>query len=474
MRRYWKQLAILACVIAIVFVGWWLWPEDLFFPQLKAATGASAASLSVGANVHVSKPHASFPFTECIIAADPNHVNRLFAASMFWPRGDSNALDGNGLVGYLSDDGGKTWTTSLELVADGAKKESLGDPTAVFGPDGDLYFVHMRMDGTKPGSLGQEGAGSLDWLCLPAGPDGWEKRGRIDRAIDRPWLAVDHTSGPNRGRLYCTVNVGGPGFITSPDGGRTFRFPKVPCLSKCAAIPAQPVILLDGSLFAAFRCTRHRQFTWQPQYIPTFRSNDGGQSLTAEGFVSNWKHPHLTPSIQTTILAAFFPQLAVDPGSARLADNLYIVWPQGFDNRRNTEWILFSRSTDRGKTWSAPVNLSEQPETDDPSQDYIAYIPCIAVNKAGVIAVTWYDRRGLPGVESDGSRKGWNLRMRVSLDGGATWPPSVLVTSQGSNGKLTGWHTAGLSADAAGDFHPAWIDDRSGKPQLWTTRVTVN
>jgi hypothetical protein len=63
--------------------------------------------------------------------------------------------------------------------------------------------------------------------------------------------------------------------------------------------------------------------------------------------------------------------------------------------------------------------------------------------------------------------------MRVSFDGGATWPPSVQITSQASSGKLTGWHTAGLCADSAGNFHPAWIDDRTGKPQLWTASVTV-
>jgi hypothetical protein len=117
--------------------------------------------------------------------------------------------------------------------------------------------------------------------------------------------------------------------------------------------------------------------------------------------------------------------------------------------------------------------LSEQPDTDDPTQDYLAYIPCIAVNKAGVVAVTWYDRRGLPPAGGGGATKGWNLRMRVSPDGGATWAPSVQVTSKPSTGELTGWHTAGLTADAAGAFHPAWIDDRTGKPQLWTARVTV-
>src|SRR5437660_9787512 len=31
--------------------------------------------------------------------------------------------------------------------------------------------------------------------------------------------------------------------------------------------------------------------------------------------------------------------------------------------------------------------------------------------------------------------------------------------------------TAGLAADAHGSFHPAWIDDRTGKRQIWTASV---
>jgi hypothetical protein len=460
--------ALLLIVIAVV--GWWLWPEDLFFPRLEPATAAAApASLTVGENVHVSRPHENLAFTECIITADPSRVGRLFAASLYWPHRDSTSI-----VGYLSDDGGTTWRTSLELVSDQAKKERLVDPTAAFGPDGDLYFVHTRLDEAKagPGSSGQEGAGSLDWLCLPAGAANWETRGRIDRPIDRPWLAVDTTKGPNRGCLYCTGNSGAPYFIVSSDSGRTFQFPKVPNFPRGAVYPAQPVVLADGSLLAAFRWARNGGYTWQPEYLPTFHSKDGGQTLTADTFVSNWTHPRLTPSIHTT-QGPTFPHLAVDPGSPRFADNLYIVWAQRFSNRGGTEWVLFSRSSDRGQTWSAPVNLSEQPDTDGPAQDYLAYLPCIAVNQAGILAVTWYDRRGLPPAAGDGSMKGWNVRLRVSLDAGATWPPSVPITSKPSTGELTGWHTAGLTADAAGHFHPVWIDDRSGRPQLWTARVTV-
>jgi hypothetical protein len=474
MRRSRNWFAILAALIVLAAVGWWSWPvewsfEDLFFPRLEIALTAAPATITVGENVHISKPHEKIAFTECIIAADPNRENRLFAASMYWPHADRQSL-----VGYLSDDGGATWSTSLELIADREKRECLNDPTAAFGPDSDLYVVHMRLDDAKRGPewVGKEGAGSLDWLCLPSGATAWETRGRIDRFIDRPWLAIDHTKGPNRGRLYCSANISAGFFITSSDGGRTFQFPTVPYPPRWNAYPAQPVVLSDGSVVAAFRSSRDRGFVWQPQYMRTFLSGDGGQTLTAGAHVSNWKHAHLTPNMLTTE-GPTFPQMAVDPGSRRFADNLYVVWAQRFDNRRSTEWILFSRSTDRGKTWSAPVNLSEQTEAEDPARDYLAYIPCVAVNRAGVVAVTWYDRRGLTPAAEGGAMTGWNVRMRVSLDGGATWAPSVQVTSQPSTGELTGGHTAGLTADAAGRFHPLWIDDRSGKPQLWTAAVRV-
>jgi hypothetical protein len=263
MRRYGKRLAILAALIAtlvvIAVVGWWLWPEDLFFPRLEPAAPAPAASFTVGENVHVSKVHETIAFTECIIAADPNRTNRLFASSLYWPH-----PGGTSVVGYLSDDGGATWSTSLESVSDRAKKARLVDQTAVFGPDGDLYFVHARMNDAQagPGSLGTEGAGSLEWLCLPDGATAWETRGRIDRKIDRPWLAVDHTTGRNRGRLYCTGNIGAPYLIISLDGGRTFQFPKAPECPRGTVYPAQPVVLSDGSLLAAFRWTRPGGFRW--------------------------------------------------------------------------------------------------------------------------------------------------------------------------------------------------------------------
>jgi hypothetical protein len=99
----------------------------------------------------------------------------------------------------------------------------------------------------------------------------------------------------------------------------------------------------------------------------------------------------------------------------------------------------------------------------------------VAINKDGVLAVTWYDTRGLsPG------QTGWDVRLRASRDGGETWGPSVRVTevstqtSRKTRKTLGGvGHTAGLAADAGGVFHCLWVDGRSGVGQVWTAAVTV-
>jgi hypothetical protein len=120
--------------------------------------------------------------------------------------------------------------------------------------------------------------------------------------------------------------------------------------------------------------------------------------------------------------------------------------------------------------------------------EYITFMPSIAVNKEGLVAVNWYDRRGLPKsrlvpTEIDlGGRKvtafnleanGWNVRLRASLDGGATWLPSVQVNEEPGQGKIEVGHTAGLAASADGRFHAAWIDNRTGQNQLWTAAIEV-
>jgi hypothetical protein len=176
--------------------------------------------------------------------------------------------------------------------------------------------------------------------------------------------------------------------------------------------------------------------------------------------------------------------MAADSAASIYRDRVYVFWEDGQvepnalpgqPNRPGPGRILFAFSKDKGNSWIEPVILSEQ--SDHAEIAYGAYMPAVAVNKDGLVAVTWYDRRGqptAPGSTAPFHAPSCNVRIRVSLDGGETWQPSVQVNETPIQSSV--WDlrdTAGLAADAAGTFHPVWIDDRTGTRQLWTAAVQV-
>jgi hypothetical protein len=110
--------------------------------------------------------------------------------------------------------------------------------------------------------------------------------------------------------------------------------------------------------------------------------------------------------------------------SPLVKDRLYAVWS---DKLADKHRVLFSYSKDEGAGWSKPRVLSEQPETNANSVSWNAFMPTVAVNGKGVVAVCWYDSRGLSEEEA-----GWNLRIRVSHDGGETCSASEQVTEKSS------------------------------------------
>jgi hypothetical protein len=450
------------------------------WPVLQAAApAADAAQVVVGRNVHVSASLGEFRYHECVIAADPADPTRLFASAMHW-RG--NDVD---IAGFYSRDGGATWQLGCERVAQPGKR--LCDPSVAFGPDGSVYMVYLRSDPNSRNPLGTEGAEGLDFLVSPDGGKTWEERAKITRDIDRPWIAVDTTTGPGRSRLYCIGNVDEPIFYSSADGAKTLAPPLTPLagrkLVNCR--PGNPVVMADGTVLLVYEDRHARSGTGRhrPRLL-TLRSIDGGRTLTECARVNtNWWHDTVLSS-KNSVAGVEFPQLAADPGSPRFADRVYCVWMDGTNHEGMR--IFFSGSPDRGTTWSQPVVVSEQPMQGGADGEYITFMPSVAVNKDGVVAVSWYDRRGLPksmlvpmqveGVKPHAYKlvaEGWNVRLRVSLDGGATWLPTVQVNEQPGRGEIDVGHTAGLAAGADGRFHPAWIDNRTGKNQLWTAAVEV-
>jgi hypothetical protein len=157
------------------------------------------------------------------------------------------------------------------------------------------------------------------------------------------------------------------------------------------------------------------------------------------------------------------------------------------------------------------VIVNDDRQWNAPAKGPDAIMPVIQVSKDGVVGVVYQDRRDNPDNQS------YWVRFTASLDGGETWMPTVRVSekpnqvgprdnvalgispalslprdsstppataSTGSIRPLTlsvnvhafsfsGGHYAGMAIDAAGVFHPVWIDNRTGVAQMWTAPVSV-
>jgi len=117
-----------------------------------------------------------------------------------------------------------------------------------------------------------------------------------------------------------------------------------------------------------------------------------------------------------------WPDLAIDSD-----DQLHVVWSAG-----TVADIFYSSSTDGGKEWSSPVQLSDSSEVED-------LRPQLAIGRPGEIHLVWTER-----ALKEGTILG--SLYRRSLDGGNSWSPASNIREGQAN-----W--MGIAADVRGNVH---------------------
>lgn len=429
-----------------------------------ALTGCSAATheqhsiarLVVGANVQVSTDRAAEGHYETHAAAHPADPSRLLATAIIYPKAGRR-----GTIVYASRDAGRTWATSLPYEV----LENTGDPALAWGPDGTAYFAALSLRGHPIEENPEEPAHNWDgrktmlWR-LPMGATQWEGPAAFDFA-DREYIVVDATGGEYHGRVYVTGDPRprrGFAVFTSTDGGRTFPDPEVESDAVGSSI-GNAVVASDGTLIGIYADSGH---------VRAVASTDGGRTLLPSVVVDTFVRAGMRKDAVHNNVNHFL-NLAIDAGRGSRRNRVYAAWP---DRRTGQSEIYFAYSSDRGTTWSEARVVTDNP----PGAMTDQFMPTIAVNSDGVVGLLWYDRRDNP------DNRGYYARFSASLDGGATWLPSVRVSAQpyaaGAVSRTSafannGGDTAGLAVTSDGAFHPVWIDDRTGVPQVWTARVTV-
>jgi WD40 repeat protein len=413
------------------------------------------AQIVVGPNVQVSKAYENRRHSEVILAADPNHGDRLLAGSMVLDAG--TVKGGLSVVAYGSGDGGKTWAVALERKAEKGGPY-YADPAVAFDPDGVAYFAALRL---RPQSTPQS---ALEITSSRDGGHTWAAPFLAEKLpVDRPFLVVDCTNSRFRGRAYCFLSLDRElAVYRSRDGAKTFDPPKsFPCEGPAQGRGAgQGVVLTDGTLVLTYHVLT--KATDQQYSLRLRRSNTGGESFLEEQFLRDYL---AAPQLR---INPGSPMLGADPGSRAFRDRLYLVWSERTEAGMR---LMLMISKDQGVHWSEPIVISDQAslrEGDQGSSRY-AFLPSIAVNRAGIVAVSWYE------ATLRERKLTWNFLLRASLDGGSTWLPSVRVSEVASGDTEDTWvgDTAGLAADIAGVFHPLWIDNRTGAKQVFTAAVLI-
>jgi hypothetical protein len=421
----------------------------------------------VGANIRLGDDPAALP-PDMRAQAEPHisrsPVNPDFLAAVFQ---EGRFTDGGAVdCGYsISHDGGLTWSRALIpnlTQATGGPYFRDTDPVAGIDLNGNIYlntdaatdpnFNTGQVLISKSTDGGQTFAPPVIVYAPPSS----------SVFPDKNWMAVNtFSSTPTAGRVVVTFTrfsgkVSPIVRTLSDDGGATWT-PAVPVHSSTSnAQGSQPVFLPDGDLVIVY---------WNfgpPEHLEAVISTDGGVSFGTPKFITNateWNEP----SIRT---GSFLPSAASD----RSGGNLFVVYQALLSGQPR---VAFTKSTDGGNTWSAPIAISDNPIGSG------VFNPAINASPDGqTVTATFYDHRNNPG-----STVLVDLYLAQSFDGGATWQPNIRLTSTSTDASLAPLTASGYML---GDYLgvapttnpmvpavPVWVDTRTGNPDPFITRAGI-
>ncbi|HEX4955441.1 MAG TPA: sialidase family protein [Thermoanaerobaculia bacterium] len=430
-------------------------PREADVPPAKAATAAG--------DRRISGPQLR-PRSESDIRINFWNPNQIVAGS--------NNLDGfSGRLGiYYSQDGGATWgQTTLPLVS---TDDYHGDPAVDWTSDGTAWALTLGIRGTSLNELRVRAYRSTDggatWT-FDGTPSGSQ------RGADKERLWVDHSAAsPYRDTLHATWRASnGPTWVarrTAAGWQKAVRVSPTGYYSFGGDVTTNTV----GEVIVSWTVPGLRN-------IQVARSTDGGASFGNPITVATTFD---TFDIGIPAMATRRPVIVVSSGTYRTAgrNEAYLAWmdlsgePGCTDGSQEpgsnvaspcTTRVWFSRSTDGGLTWSAPVRIWQQAALND------QFNPWLAVDETtGKVGIAYYDTVADPG------RVKTHLYYQSSADGGLTWTEPLQVTSAETDESVAGTDFAnqygdynGMSA-YQGRFFPAWTDRRDGqREEIWTAPI---
>jgi hypothetical protein len=459
--------------------------------QFARLSQAQVPGIMVSKGTHISSDSPQIPFAETFLAINPRDDKNLIAASMV-------VADGSVLsYVYASQDGGRSWQRAREATSGDSTLKGGGDPVVYFDADGVAFFGSLQHD--LGFTISRSNDGGFTWdapLIVPGGN------------YDREYIAFDNSGGKFNGRMYAGGGIrvedssskqrSSTAFVFSTDKGRTFSPPRIfttDWVSERITEIGDLLVTTDGKLIVplkVFSLVTQSGVSPLGGFLGTIISEDGGLTFSAVRRGPTYTLGAGFRGLQSHAV----PRTAIDVTHGRYKDRIYLTWSD-FDGKKYV--VKVSYSSDLGKTWSKTISVNDNANDADPSN------PAVAVNKDGIVAVVWNDRR------DDPKNVCYQLYYAVSINGGETFLPNVKASDGATCPQAAGnwalaasttldstvdlskelprptisilniperWpnggDTQGLVAGSDGVFHSAWINGESGVMQLWSKELAVD
>ena len=254
------------------------------------------------------------------------------------------------------------------------------------------------------------------WRSITGGRS-WSRIGPGDGG-DKQWFTIDNTNSSGHGFQYqCWStdgnNYGGRQFSRSTNGGLSWMDP--------INIPNSPAwgtldVDFNGNLFIGgvnlntnriwcVRSTNAKNAGVVPTFDQSTAVNLGGNIVFGE------------PINPEGLVGQVF--LAVDRSGTSTNNNVYMlasVQPTGFTTGSD---VMFVRSTDGGRTFSAPRRINDDPVNHAKWH----WFGALSVAPNGRIDVVWFDTRNAANNTTS------QLFYSYCIDGGRSWSPNVAVSN---------------------------------------------
>jgi hypothetical protein len=396
---------------------------------------------TTGPNVNIF-PNSQ-PQNEPTIAINLGNNNILAAGANDYSSGDSWAGT------YYSINGGAIWSAGLiPKIGSLAAYSTAGDPWISFAGANIAYYSGIAFNRqTAPNAVFL--ATSNNGGATFNNPTIVESTTDPNIFHDKPWNAAD---GNNVYVVWTKFQSGMSPIVFKASNNQGATFGSEVAVSEPGNNQdqgSQVAVGPGGVIYVAWEDFNINRFLFD-------KSANGGGSFGIDTQVTSIV-PIPSPLPNKAFRTNSFPYMAVNKNNG----NIYIVWN---DYRNGDSDILFTKSTDSGATWSAPIRVNDDPLHNGKDQ----FFPAISVDQSnGKINIVFYDSR------NDPNNHMIDLYYAESTNGGLSFEPNQRVTTVASDPSLDGFGGQFIGdyiglASGTGNHHPVWADIRTGNADIFT------